>query len=54
MRPGIIDLNHEESINAFRQLVFNKKNPPYDEYDVLEIFRNNGLKDTADYLHALI
>jgi hypothetical protein len=50
----IIDLNHEESIKAFRQLVFNKKNPPYDEYDVLEIFRNNGLKNTADYLHALI
>ncbi|ASB50769.1 PIN domain-containing protein [Alkalitalea saponilacus] len=50
----IIDLNQELSIAAFRKLVLNKKNPPYDEYDVLEIFRKNGLKDTADYLHALI
>lgn len=50
----IIDLNHETSIKAFRDLVLNKKNPPYDEFQVLDIFRNNGLKDTADYLHALI
>jgi hypothetical protein len=26
----------------------------FDEYQVLDIFRNNGLKDTADYIHALI
>ncbi len=50
----IIDLNHEKSIKAFRDLVLAKKNPPYDELEVLDIFRNNGLKDTADYLHALI
>ncbi len=50
----IIDLNHKTSIKAFRDLVINKKKPPYDEYQVLDIFRNNGLKDTADYLHALI
>ena len=50
----IIDLNHEMSIKAFRNLVLVKKNPPYDEFEVLEIFRNNGLKDTADYLHSLI
>ena len=50
----IIDLNHETSIKAFRDLVLNKKNPPYDEFQVLDIFRNNGLKDTADYLHALL
>jgi len=50
----IIDLNHETSIKAFRDLVLNKKNPPFDEYQVLDIFRKNGLKDTADYIHALI
>jgi hypothetical protein len=50
----IIDINQELSIQAFKRLVLNKKKPPYDEYDVLDIFRNNGLKDTADYLHSLI
>lgn len=50
----IIDLNQELSVLAFRKLVLNKKNPPYDVYEVLDIFRNNGLKDTADYIHALI
>lgn len=50
----IIDINQELSVKAFRKLVLNKKNPPYDEYDVLEIFRKNGLKNTADYLHSLI
>jgi len=50
----IIDLNQDLAIQAFRKLVLNKKKPPYDEYDVLEIFRNNKLKDTADYLHALL
>ena len=50
----IIDLNHNTSLRAFKDLVLNKKNPPYDEYQVLDIFRKNGLKDTADYIHALI
>ena len=50
----IIDLNHDTSIKAFRDLVLNKKNPPYDEFEVLDIFRKNGLKDTANYLHSLI
>lgn len=50
----IIDLNHETSIWAFKDLVMNKKNPPLDEYEVLDIFRRNGLKDTADYIHTLI
>jgi hypothetical protein len=50
----IIDLNHVTSIKAFRDLVLNKKNPPYDEYEVLDILRRNGLRDTADYIHALI
>jgi len=50
----IIDLNHETSIKAFRDLVLNIKNPPFDEYEVLDILRRNGLRDTADYIHALI
>jgi hypothetical protein len=50
----IIDLNHETSIKAFRDLVLIKKNPPLDEFQVLDCFRKNGLKDTADYLHSLI
>ena len=50
----IIDLNHETSIKAFRDLVLIKKNPPLDEFQVLDIFRKNGLKETADYLHSLI
>jgi len=50
----IIDLNHETSLKAFQDLVVNKKNPPYDEFEVLDILRNNGLKNTADYLHSLI
>ena len=50
----IIDLNHETSVKAFRDLVINKKKPPYDEYEVLDILRKNGLKETADFIHALI
>ena len=50
----IIDLNHETSIKAFRDLVMNKKNPPLDDYQILDIFRKNGLKNTANYIHALI
>ena len=50
----IIDLNHETSIQAFRGLVIDKKNPPCGQFEVLDIFRNNGLKNTADYLHTLI
>lgn len=50
----IIDLNHDLSLQAFRRLVLNKRNPPYNEYDILDIFRNNGLKDTANYFHALL
>lgn len=50
----IIDLNHETSIKAFKDLVLQKKNPPYDKYEILDILRRNSLKDTADYLHALL
>lgn len=50
----IIDLNHEIAVQAFREMVLNKRNPPLDEYQVLDRFRKCGLKDTADYLHALL
>ena len=50
----IIDLNHYTSLKAFKDLVLNKKNPPYDEFEVLDILRRNGLKDTANYLHTLL
>jgi predicted nucleic acid-binding protein len=50
----IIDLNPDIALTSFKKLVLNKKNPPYNEFEVLDIFRNNGLKNTADYLHSLI
>jgi len=50
----IIDLNPEIAIEAFREMVLNKKSPELDEYEVLDCLRKNGLKDTADYLHALL
>ena len=49
-----IDLNPQTALEAFRRLVLNRRNPEMDEYAVLQALRNNGLKDTADYLHALI
>lgn len=50
----IIDLNHDLSIQAFKKMVLNKVNPPLSEFDVLDYLRNNGLLQTADYLHSLI
>lgn len=50
----LIDLNHGAAVEAFRSLVLNRTNPDLDEYEVLDIFRNRGLKETADYLHSLI
>ncbi|WP_256002764.1 PIN domain-containing protein [Pedobacter deserti] len=50
----IIDLNQEQAIEAFKEMVLNRRNPAMDEYQVLESLRRNGLKNTADYLHALL
>ena len=50
----IIDLNHEEAIKAFREMVLNKKKPELDEYQVLDLLRRSGLNATADYLHAFL
>jgi len=50
----IIDLNHDKAVKAFKKLVLNRRNPDLDEYEVLDILRKNGLKESADYLHSLI
>lgn len=50
----IIDLNTEQAVAAFKEMVLYKKNPPLDEYEVLDRLRKLGLKDTANYLHALL
>ncbi len=50
----IIDLNQEKAIEAFKEMVLYKKNPPLDAFDVLDKFRNINLKDTANYLNALL
>lgn len=48
----IIDLNPEIAIKAFKELVLNRRNPDLDEFEILDILRKQGLKDTADYLHS--
>ncbi|MEO8589049.1 MAG: PIN domain-containing protein [Flavobacteriales bacterium] len=50
----IIDLNHERALEAFKELVANRRKPELDAYEVLDHFRKVGLKNTADYLHALL
>ncbi|MFD2035700.1 PIN domain-containing protein [Belliella marina] len=50
----IIDLNPEKAIGAFNDLVLNRTNPSLNEYEVLNILRKRGLKQTADYLHSLL
>ncbi len=49
-----IDLNQQIALEAFKHLVVNRKNPNMDEYQVLDALRRNGIKDAADYLHALL
>lgn len=48
----IIDLNPEKAVKAFRELVVNRRNPNLDQYQLLDIFRKQGLKATADYIHS--
>lgn len=50
----IIDLNHEQAISAFKEMVLNRKNPKMDEFEVLIQLRKCGLTKTADFLHSLI
>ncbi len=48
----IINLNPKQALRAFRNLVLNRKNPNLNEFEVLDIFRKRGLKETADSLHS--
>lgn len=48
----IIDLNTEQAVKAFKEMVLNRRNPDLDEYEVLDILRKRGLKETADFLHS--
>lgn len=50
----IIDLNQEHAVDAFKEMVLHKKNPKFDEFEVLNQLRKAGLTDTASYLHALL
>src|SRR5690606_23323284 len=50
----IIDLNHEIAVEAFKEMVFYRRNPDMDEYEVLDELRRNNLTETASYLHSLI
>lgn len=50
----IIDLNPDMAIEAFREMVLNKRKPDLNEYEVLARLRNNGLTDTANYLHTFL
>lgn len=50
----IIDLNQEQAVAAFKEMVLNRKNPKQDEFEVLNLLRKAGLTGTADYLHALL
>lgn len=49
-----IDLNPQAAVAAFKEMVSYKINPEIDEYTMLNILRRNNLKQTADFLHALI
>ncbi len=48
----MIDLNPDKATAAFKEMVLNRTNPDLDEFEVLNVLRNNGLQDTANYLHS--
>lgn len=50
----IIDLNPEEALKAFKEMVLNRRNPDLDAYQLLDILRKQGLTDTANFLHSLL
>lgn len=49
-----IDLNTKLAKEAFTTMVAHRTNPSLDEYQVLDILRNRGLVNSANYLHSLI
>ncbi len=50
----IIDLNQDQALKAFQEMVLYRRNPEMDEYQVLDRLRRNGLEATANYLHSLL
>lgn len=50
----LIDLDSETALEAFKEMVLNKRNPSMDEYAVLASLKKIGLTDTANYLHTLL
>lgn len=50
----IIDLDTEQAIQAFKEMVLYRRNPAMNEFEVLDSLRKSGLTDTANYLHALL
>lgn len=49
-----IDLNPKVAKEAFVTMVAHRTKPSLDQYQILEILRNRGLKNAANYLHSLI
>lgn len=47
-----IDLNPGQAVEAFRKMVLHRRNPDLDAFEVLDILRKRGLKNTADVLHS--
>lgn len=50
----LIDLNPNKALEAFRDMVINRRNPDLDEYEVLDLLRKSGLNQAANYLHSMI
>lgn len=50
----IIDLNQDQAITAFKEMVLNRRNPAMNDFEVLDSLRRSELIDTANYLHALL
>lgn len=51
---NLIDLNQATAIRALQEQVQRLRNPPCEIHDVLDAFRQNGLKESADYFAALL
>ena len=49
-----IDLNPDLAKEAFMTMVANRTKPDLDEFELLDILRNRGLNNAANYLHSLI
>ncbi len=50
----IIDLNQKIAVDAFNEMVNNRRNPDLDCYQVLDRLRQRGLTQSANFLHSLL